>query len=60
MKQEVFMGLVRHVLTAGGGFIVSLGYVTNGQTEILIGAALAIAGVIWSAMHKKKVVENAK
>lgn len=49
----MIFGLLRHVLTMGGGFLVAKGYVAEGDIETLVGAALALGGVAWSAYDKK-------
>jgi hypothetical protein len=53
-QDTVLNGIVRHLLTAGGGVLVSKGMMTDGMLETAIGAVIAIAGVIWSALAKKK------
>jgi len=53
-QDSILNGVLRHVLTAAGGFLVSKGAVTDGQLEVAIGAVIAIAGVVWSALAKKK------
>ncbi len=53
-KDTVLNGILRHVLTAGGGALVTRGVVTSGELEMVVGAIITIAGVIWSAMAKKK------
>ena len=53
-KDTVLNGFLRHVLTAGGGALVTRGVVTSGELEMVVGAIITLAGVIWSAMAKKK------
>ena len=53
-QDTVLNGIVRHILTAGGGVLVSKGIMTDGMLETSIGALIALAGVIWSALAKKK------
>jgi len=53
-KDTVLNGILRHVLTAGGGALVTRGVVTSGELEMVVGAIITLAGVIWSAMAKKK------
>ena len=53
-QDTVLHGIVRHILTAGGGVLVSKGVLTDGMLETSIGAIIAIAGVIWSALSKQK------
>lgn len=52
-NKQVFSGLIRHVVTTFGGVMVANGYVTDGQLEILGGAAAIIFGCAWSAIDKK-------
>jgi hypothetical protein len=53
MTWEKIAGIARHLLTFGGGYIVSTGYIDAGQLEIAVGAVLALGGVIWSIAVKK-------
>ena len=53
-KDTVLNGILRHVLTAGGGALVTRGVVTSGELEMVVGAIITIAGVIWAAMAKKQ------
>ena len=53
-QDTVLNGVVRHLLTAGGGALVTTGVVSDGQLELVIGAIITLAGVIWSALAKKK------
>ena len=53
-QDTVLNGIVRHLLTAGGGALVTKGVIGQGELETAIGAIIAIAGVIWSALAKKK------
>lgn len=53
-QDTVLNGIVRHILTAGGGVLVSKGVMTDGMLETSIGAIITLAGVIWSALAKKK------
>lgn len=54
-KFEMVLGLVRHVLTFGGGFLVTSGVLTQTDMETAVGALVTLVGIVWSAMHKKKV-----
>ncbi len=46
-------GLLRHVLTMAGGYLVAKGYVAEGDVETIVGAVLALGGVAWSALDKR-------
>jgi hypothetical protein len=45
--------LVRHGLTAAGGFLIAKGLASAGQVDELAGAVVTIAGVIWSLVKNK-------
>ena len=45
--------LVRHGLTAAGGFLIAKGLASAGQVDELAGAIVTIAGVIWSLLKNK-------
>jgi hypothetical protein len=49
----MLFGLLRHVLTMAGGFLVAQGYVAEGDVETIVGAVLALGGVAWSALEKR-------
>jgi hypothetical protein len=50
---EMMFGLVRHLLTFAGGYLVSTGHLTEPDAEVIIGAIVAIAGTLWSVGAKK-------
>lgn len=52
MNPMIF-GLLRHVLTMGGGALVTAGYVSAGDVETITGAVMALIGVAWSAYDKR-------
>jgi len=56
--KEIVFGLVRHVLTAGGVYLVNAGQLEMAQVETLVGAALTVFGVAWSVWQKKKAGEK--
>jgi len=53
-QDSVLNGILRHVLTAAGGSLVTRGYVGEAQLELAVGALITIVGVIWSAIAKRK------
>jgi hypothetical protein len=53
MNWDVIGGLVRHLLTFGGGFLVTNGTITDGDLQAVVGGVIAIGGVIWSAFAKR-------
>ena len=46
--------LIRHILTAAGGFLVAKGLASADQVGELAGAAVSIVGVAWSIFNNKK------
>ena len=46
--------LLRHGLTAAGGFMIAKGLASAGQVDELAGAIVTIVGVIWSIAKNKK------
>ena len=53
-QETVLNGCVRHVLTAAGGALVTKGYFAETELELAVGALITLAGVIWSALAKRK------
>jgi hypothetical protein len=51
--------LVRHILTAAGGFLVAKGLASADQLAELVGAVVSIAGVGWSVYNNKKAAKAA-
>jgi len=54
-----FASLLRHVLTAAGGYLVGKGLVSSDQAGELVGAAVTASGVAWSIYNNKKNVDAA-
>jgi hypothetical protein len=54
MKKEVLLGIVRHVLTFGGGILVAKGLVEESLVQELGGSLVTLIGGIWSILQKKK------
>lgn len=53
MNRDMILGLVRHVLTFGGGYFVAKGYTDTATAETLISALVALGGAVWSVVDKK-------
>ena len=51
--------LLRHILTAAGGFLVAKGLASADQLAELVGAVVSIAGVGWSVYNNKKTAKAA-
>ena len=46
--------LIRHGLTAAGGFLVAKGLASTDQVGELAGAFVTIIGIVWSMTNNKK------
>lgn len=57
MLSSSLAGVLRHALTFGGGFLIQSGVLDASQLETATGAIIAIVGVVWSVVHKKKAAE---
>jgi hypothetical protein len=54
MTKEQIFGVVRHILTFAGGFLVVKGYFDEAILNELIGGTIALAGTVWSIIDKNK------
>lgn len=54
MTVESIMGVVRHVLTFGGGFLVAKGFLDNETLNQAVAALATLIGVGWSIFAKRK------
>jgi len=54
LNWDMVSGVVRHLLTFGGGFLVTKGLVDEGTMLELVGAAVTLVGFIWSLVIKQK------
>ena len=52
--KETIMGIIRHILTSVGGAVVATGYVGESDYTAIVGGVVAIVGVVWSVLDKKK------
>lgn len=54
MYTSIILGLIRHLLTAGGGALVAKGLVDTDTANQLVGALITLGGGIWSIVDKLK------
>lgn len=57
---ESIKSLIRHVLSAGGGYLVAKGLVSADQLPEVVGAIITIAAAVWGYVSKKNSVEAPK
>ena len=53
MKKDQVLGIIRHILTFAGGFVVAKGLADAALIEEATGAIVTIIGAIWSISSKK-------
>jgi hypothetical protein len=54
MNKDQVLGLVRHILTFGGGILVAKGLASDAMSTELIGSLISVVGIVWSIVSKKK------
>lgn len=52
--KETLLGVIRHILTFGAGFLASSGLIAGADVETAVGAIMALVGLVWSAIDKKR------
>jgi hypothetical protein len=50
--KDIFLGLVRHFASFGGGWLLAHGLLQNDQLSGWIGSICFLGGVAWSAFEK--------
>jgi hypothetical protein len=53
-QKEQVLGVVRHLITFAGGYLVSRGKLSPTDVETIAGIGAALAGVAWSFLAKTK------
>jgi len=48
------LGIARHLLTFGAGYLASQGVISAGETEVFVGTGLGLIGIVWSIFEKRK------
>lgn len=54
MNKDVVLGVVRHLLTFGGGYVAAKGIVDQALVNEGIGAIMTLIGLAWSVSTNKK------
>jgi hypothetical protein len=55
MNKNKIMGVVRHVLTFGGGFLVARGFMDGETLGQVVTAVVTIVGFAWSILAPEKL-----
>lgn len=58
MKKEQVLGLVRHLLTIGGGIAVHKGIADETIVTEIVGGLITFIGVVWSIWSPDKKIGN--
>jgi hypothetical protein len=53
MNVQEVMGVVRAVLSGVGGILVTKGFLGSSDVEIVVGAVVSVATVVWSVLQKR-------
>lgn len=54
MKKTQILGIIRHVLTFGGGFLVAKGIVDESTVSQVVAAVITVVGAILSVTAPEK------
>jgi hypothetical protein len=54
LTQQQVLGIIRHILTFGGGIVVAKGYADDTAVTEITGAIITLIGAIWSIVAKNK------
>lgn len=53
MNKDKVLGILRHVLTFGGGILITKGIVDEAIAAEIVGSLLTLVGAVWSVIAKK-------
>lgn len=53
MNKEAILGLIRHILTFGGGAAVAQGQIADSDLTTGVAAVMTLIGIVWSVLDKK-------
>jgi len=53
VNEKQLLGIIRHILTFGGGVLMAKGVVSEGMASDVVGAIMTLIGAIWSVASKK-------
>ena len=54
MSKEAILGIIRHCLTFGGGFLTQSGLASGDQVTTGVSAIVTLVVLVWSVLNKKK------
>lgn len=51
---DMILGLIRHVLTYGGGYLTAQGLASDSEITAGVSAVITLVGLAWSIIDKKR------
>ena len=54
LTKEQVMGIIRHGLTFVGGILIMKGVIDEATSQVIIGSAISLVGLVWSVVDKNK------
>lgn len=51
--KDTILGVIRHILTAFGGGLVTNGSMADSDLQAIVGGIVALVGVVWSILEKR-------
>jgi hypothetical protein len=58
INQEQLLGLIRHILTIIGTFLIMNGSIDEPNWTLITGSFLSLASILWSVFDKSPTVVN--
>jgi len=55
IMDEKIKGILRHILTFAGGYLVTAGIIDDAMLMEVVGALITLTGFVWSFISKKEV-----
>ena len=53
LSQEQWLGILRHLATAVGGYLTGVGILDDATAQTVIGSVVTLAGVFFSVLVKR-------
>lgn len=53
MTKDMWLGVIRHILTIIGSGFAAKGYIDASSVDTIVGASMTIGAVVWSVVDKK-------
>jgi hypothetical protein len=52
LNKEQYLGVIRHLLTLGGGYLLMKGFIDANYYEVAIASIMGVIGTLWSIKNK--------